>query len=294
MVRPGCLPNGRQADTGQIAHAAFSLALGTRAADLRFRACRHGDILGLFLQPADELLEARGNAVAQRRDAQRRQRLSIGAEHRHAHCAHPVDEEVQHQRVAAFAGALDLLLDEAHGQLRVAGQTRLDQRQDGRDLFIRRPRQQGEAARADTQRTPAADVEIVGADRKVADLPVHAHRLHAGADGHQHAVARLRRQPDQRRAHVPAQVIRPRERRRDHISFFSQRPGLVGVVAADVALLREDLEDAQRRGFVDAGCRRDLGEPAGVGSRKRAQDAARLLHRVGRRGARRHARVLRR
>ena len=57
------------------------------------------------------------------------------------------------------------------------------------------------------ERPAAADIQIVGADRKGADFAIHAHRFGTAAHRQQHRVFGKRREPQQRRMGAAAQVI---------------------------------------------------------------------------------------
>ena len=159
-------------------------------------------------------------------------------------------------------------------------QPRHDDFDDRVDLGIRQPHHQCETAGADTERPPAADLQIIRLQRVAADGPREIQGLDAAAHRQQRGIGRSLGNAQQARLRQFGDVDGTARADRHHPRLLPEFIGLRAGHAADKAFLDQRAEDAQRRRLVQRSRIGNLGQPQRRTLRQHAQDRADFLNGV--------------
>ena len=208
-----------------------------------------------------------------------RDRLAVGAEDRHADRTHAVHQHVQEQRVAAVAGAFDLV-PRAMCRLTLGNSVSLCSTS-GRMASISAsglPGQQRHRTGADAQRPAAADVEVVGADRESSRLrgPRRPIRCRCAPRTVPNPRTSRRASPATGRARL-RRSSRSRSAAARMATSLAERIGLGRFIAPHETLAGQHFEDAQVVTLFSAAWRGDFGQAAYARFGQRTQDPAGFL-----------------
>jgi len=191
--------------------------------------------------------------------------------------AHAGKGGVEQHGMPVFARRDDPLAQIFRRDARRFRQPRHDDLDDRVDLGIGQPHHQGEAAGADAERPPAADLQIIRLQRMAADRTRQVQRLDAAAHRQQGRVGGSLRKPQQARLRQFGDIDGAARADRHHPRFLAELIGFCTGHAADKTFLDQRAKDAQRCGFVEHGGVGDLGQPQWRILRQHAQDRAYFL-----------------